>query len=171
MLVLTLLMQVRILGRLDDIAQRPVRSFASAGSAVSVSPSASAIATEVRRQMARDEPPSFSFQLRGSGSRNQQLLNAKFRMIRKAGPASDLSIKATSGIVALLEKIQPTDGLNDSDFYEISFKPESEALPGSWTFSVSYTDHDEKAQERVFEVAYHPDKKPPEYLQVTERND
>ena len=166
LLALVLILQIGILGRLNEIAKGRAQSITYVpGTSVS----ASQIAAEIRRQTALEGPPSFDFQFSNSGGSSRDgLILAVFRMKRRAGPAKEISVQAGDGVNVETKK-QPSD-LRDCDEYLISFTPKAGGLPMSWTFSVSYTDRDDKAQERAFEVTYAPNKIPPAHLHIAEKH-
>jgi hypothetical protein len=152
LLALILVLQMNILGRLDEIAKRPVQGAVYYPSASS--PNASEIAIQVRRQMALDGPPSFSFEPRSwsGGPNGEPLKRAVFSMIREAGPASDVSIKTMPDITTQIQADtdDPTRGHStDNDYYNVTFG-DGHALPSSWTFSLFYVGHDGIAGEKNF---------------------
>lgn len=157
LLVLILIMQVRIISRLDEAAKRPITVSPS----YSYSPNTSEIAAEVRRQLALDEPPIFSFQPDNwsGGSDGSPLVNVVFRMTREAGPASDISIKTMPDTTVLVKSDNGgPDHSIGNDYYKITFKPQSGELPECWTFCVSYVGHDGLTGERSFCVLHDLDK-------------
>ncbi len=156
LLGLTAYLQVQILQRLDQISHQ------------AASTSVPAMVTEFRKQMAQEEPPAFSFEFRNSGGSSKfvGMTLVGFRMTRRAGPASDISIKVTPGISVQLKSDKETPAPAGRDFYYVEFERQDGALPASWTFSVSYNDFNGNRAERVFEATYNP--KSPVYFQVVE---
>lgn len=158
LLALVLIDQVRILSRLEVMENR---------SPVSVAPplpSAAAIASEIRKQTAREArlagPPTFKVSVAGGGhgflaSEPGRLTGATFTVVRDDGMATNVALKSPEVSVAKLEKARSTD---DTDDYTVSFQPEkpNQFLPNSWAFSLSYAGADQKPHERRFTVTYHP---------------
>jgi hypothetical protein len=174
LIAMVLAYQVRILARLDEISRRP--SVVSASPA----PSAAAIASEIRKQMAREarQSAAATFQIKSAGGgqtyggkddlASYRLQEAKLGIVREGGPAADLAL-TSPGIKSQFKKLQSTE---DYDGFEVSFKPETgNWLPETWTFSLAYVGAGGKRQERSFTVAYHAGKEFPDYLEVSEKNE
>ena len=178
LLALILICQLRILARLNQIPRGPtVLSGPSA-------PSAAAIASEIRKQMAREArqsgPPTFQIKPTGGSQAHYGkgenldlasggLQNATLSIVRDGGPAADLAVTSPTGITSQLKKVQTTE---DYDRFEVSFKPETgNYLPETWVFSLAYASADGKRQERTFTVAYRAGKKWPDLLDVRETNE
>jgi hypothetical protein len=178
LLALILFCQMQILDRLEKMAKHPTVV------SVPAAPNVPALATELRKQMAieaeRAGPATFSVQRMGAGQAfngsgeskdpsSGRLQHATLNILRKGGPAAELAVQAPTGMTSQLRKIQSTE---DLDRYEVVFKPESgNYLPGTWSFSLTYTSADQKRQERGFAVAYHPGKNWPDCLDVQEKRE
>ena len=159
-------MQVRILSLLGDITNRRIPIVA-----YNNSPSSSEIAVGIFRQMEQQQPPSFSFGNSSHSYGDGKLQNANIWMRRKTGPANDISISASDGVMAEITSVKSDE--SDCDQYLIKLSPKSGLafLRVPVSFSISYTDHDDKVQQRKYEVTLHPDENngPSGGLQITEQ--
>jgi hypothetical protein len=178
LLALVLVCQLLILARLKEIPRNPTVIPASSA------PSVAAIASEIRKQMAREarqsSPP--TFQIRPTGGAEAHggngesidlasggLQSVTLSIVREGGPAADLAVTSPTGIPSQFKKVQSGE---DSDRFEVSFKPETgNFLPTTWRFSLAYVAADGKRHERSFTVAYHAGKTWPDYLEVREKNE
>jgi hypothetical protein len=157
LLALILISQGRILARLDTMANRPLVA------AVPPLPSAAAIASEIRRQTAREArlagPAAFTVRIAGGGhgfleNEPGRLTGATFTIVRDGGIATNVAMKSPAALAAKIEKTRCTD---DTDDYTVSFNPEhGQFLPNTWAFSLTYAGGDQKPHERKFTVTYHP---------------
>ena len=174
LLVLILILEMRILARLDELAHRPI-SISAPG------PSATTIARELREQMAKEVrqngPVHFRVEARSGGQSfagagesvnpsSGHLQHVTLNITREGGRATDLTLKPVPGITTQFKKVESTD---DLDRFELVFKPESgNYLPETWTFALTYKDRDQQAQERSFAVVYQAGKKWPDWLEIKE---
>src|SRR5881394_2040805 len=158
---LTLICLFRVSGKLDEISRRLGAQPGQPVVVQSSTPSASAIATELRRQLAEEKAkeaareirlsgaPDFSFigvghRLSQGGVQNStgQLIFAYTTLSRAGGSATNLAVQAAPSIEARLQHLH-SDA--DSDRYQVQFKPMQQErtdgiqfLPDRWNFSISY---------------------------------
>lgn len=162
LLALILVIQVRMLSLLGDITNRrmPVVTYDS--------PNPSTIAADVFRQMEQQEQPSFIIQPSSHSYSDGRLQRVVFWLKRKTGPATDVSIMAEPDVIAQIKNVKCDE--SDCDEYQVTLIPKSGLfLSTPFSFSIPYIDHDEKAQQRAFEVNFYTDKEPPTDLQITEK--
>src|SRR4051794_31839883 len=118
LLASVLICQMRILVRLDEMATRPV-----AVSGHSAAPSAASIASEVRKQLAREArlsgPATFRIESNGASEAyngagetldlaSGRLQRATLVIIRDGGPAAGVAITSPTGIASDIRKITST---------------------------------------------------------------